>query len=67
MMGYMQLEELEEKYANGHGSGLNAVLEVARMERDKELKERNEMLLTQFDRLKTRYNMLTKTAREKGD
>ena len=64
MMSYLELEELEEKYANGGNHGLTAVLQVARQEIDKEVRERESMLITQFDRLKTRYNMLTTTTRD---
>lgn len=65
MMGYIQLEELEEKYAKGEmGQGLEACLQVAKAERDRELKQRNEMLLTQYDRLKTHYNRILRIVRD---
>ena len=65
MMGYMELEELEERYAKGElGSGLTVCLQVAKMERDKELKQRNEMLLAQYDRLRTKYNRILRIIRD---
>lgn len=65
MLSYMELEELENSYANGSkGAGLRACLQVLKAERDKELKERNEMLLAQYDRLRTKYNRILRVVRD---
>ena len=65
MLSYIELEELENSYANGSkGAGLRACLQVLKSERDKELKERSEMLIAQYDRLKTRYNRILRIIRD---
>ena len=64
MMSYLELEELEEKYANGGNHGLTAVLQVARQEINKEVRERESMLIAQYDRLKTRYNRILRIIRD---
>ncbi len=65
MLSYMELEELENSYANGSkGTALKACLQVLKAERDKELKERNEMLLAQYDRLRTSYNRILRIIRD---
>ncbi len=65
MMSYIELEEMENSYANGSkGAGLRACLQVLKSERDKELKERNEMLIAQYDRLRTSYNRILRIIRD---
>lgn len=65
MLSYIELEELENSYANGaKGAGLRACLQVLKTERDKELKERNEMLIAQYDRLRTSYNRILRIIRD---
>lgn len=65
MLSYIELEELENNYANGSkGSGLRACLQVLKSERDKELKERNEMLIAQYGRLRNSYNRILRFIRD---